>query len=112
MGSGITQKTGKSKRGQWTAKQRQYVDRCVADGCVACRRAFGHKGVPAQWHHEKERFHGAGMRAPHEFGLPLCDQCHTIAPFSLHRNRVKFEWHIGCTEAELVDLMQIEYDWK
>ena len=104
----IVQKHGKSVRGQWTAKQRQYVDRCVADGCVACRRAEGIRGVPCQWHHEKERFHGAGMRSPHEFGLPLCFEDH----FLIHHYRADFEARVMCTEAELVDLLQIEYNWR
>jgi len=98
-------KRGKSKRGQWSKAQKDYVSRCLEDGCIIC-------GSPAQWHHEKERFHGVGMRAPHEFGLPLCPYHHTDGPDSIHRSRVAFERLAGASEAELVDRMQREYGWS
>lgn len=111
MGKAIIQKQGKSKRGRWTQAQREYVEKCLADGCIACLRS-GRGATQAQWHHEKQRFHGAAMRAPHEFGLPLCDMHHKVGLDSIHRDRAAFEKLVGCTEAQLVDMLQKRYNWK
>lgn len=103
-------KRGKSKRGRMTKAQKEYIERCLADGCVICAK-LGDSGTPAQWHHEKERWHGAGMRAPHEYGLPLCPWHHNQGPDSIHRNPKGFASLAGMTEAQLVDKHQRDYGW-
>ena len=96
----VQPKQGKSKKGYWTLAQRQYVNRCIDAGCILC-------GQPAQWHHERERFHGLGMRGPHEFGLPLCPRHHIL----VHENRPAFVLLAGETEAQLVDRVQKIFRW-
>lgn len=108
MGQGIIQKKGKATRGKFTKDQADYISRCVEDGCALCR-ILGMAGSFSAWHHEKERFHGAGMRAPHEYGLPLCPWRHNVGPDSVHRNPKGFAALAGMSEAQLVDKMRRDY---
>lgn len=110
MSSGIIQKKGRSTRGKWTKAQRDYVSRCVEDGCALCR-ILGVAGTSAAWHHERERFHGMSMRGPHEYGLPLCPWHHDIGPDSVHRNPKGFAALSQMSEAQLVDKLQRDYGW-
>ena len=107
----IIQKQGKSKRGQWTKEQKEYVERCCSFGCIACYIGRGIAGTPASWHHEKERWHGASMRAPHEYGLALCDHDHKVGPESVHRSPASFAILVGMSESELVALSQKMFGW-
>lgn len=104
-------KKGRSKRGQFTKAQKDYISRCLEDGCAVCR-ILGMAGTPANWHHEKERWHAAAMRAPHEYGLPLCPYHHDKGPDSVHLNPKGFAALAKMTEAQLVDKMQRDYGWK
>lgn len=108
---GIVPKRGKSRRGKWTKDQSTYVSRCEDDGCILCA-LLGTPGTPAAWHHEKERWHGAGMRAPHEYGLALCPFHHDKGPESVHLNPKGFAKLAGMTEAQLVDWCQEKYGWN
>lgn len=106
----VFSKKGKSKRGKFTKAQRDYISRCLEDGCAVCS-ILGMAGTPGHWHHCKEGWHGAGMRAPHEYGLVLCPWHHTDGPDSVHRNPKGFAALVGMTEAQLVDKMQRDYGW-
>jgi len=66
----------------------------------------------AQWHHRKDGFHGAAMRAPHHEGIALCVFHHTGPFASIHYNREAFEQEAGKTEAELVALSQKMFNWR
>lgn len=106
----LIHKRGKSERGKFSKAQRDYISRCIADGCAVCK-ILGVAGTVSAWHHEKERWHGAGMRAPHEYGLPLGPWHHTDGPDSVHRNPKGFAALAGMTEAQLVDWYQVNYGW-
>ena len=105
-------KLGKSKRGKWSEEQRAYVSRCVAFGCVACYLGHGIDGTPAEWHHEKERWHGGGMRAPHEYGLALCPNHHDQGDESIHLNPQAFANLIGMSESSAVQYCWEKFGWK
>ena len=97
------EKCGKSKRGDWTPEQYQYAQRCVEFGCVACYLGRDIAGTPAMWHHAKEGFHGAGMRAPHHHGLALCQFHHLGSTAeSVHLNPEGFAQLIGMSESDAV----------
>lgn len=104
-------KKGKSKRGQWTKAQYEYAQRAVDFGCVACYLGHGIESSPAMWHHQKEGFHGAGMRAPHHHGLPLCPTHHLHGEDSVHRNPAAFAHLIKMSEAEAVSWCWNRFGW-
>ena len=112
MSAKVFRKKGKSKRGQWTKAQRDYVSRCVEAGCVACFLGMGIAGTPAAWHHCKDGFHGAAMRAPHEYGLALCHYHHDQGPESIHLNPEGFKRLIGMTESEAVKYCWDRFHWQ
>ena len=102
-------KKGKSKRGQWTKEQREYVSRCVEFGCVACYLGHGIDGTPAEWHHSG--FSGIAMRGPHEHGLALCPYHHDVGPESVHLNPQAFAHLIKMSEAEAVSWCWGRFGW-
>jgi hypothetical protein len=104
----ITQKQGKSVRGKWSLEQRQYTDRCISAGCIACIVGRQIHGSPSQWHHSKDGWHGAGMRCPHEFGLALCPFDHHM----VHHRPREFAALVGMSEAELVKVSQKLFHWS
>ena len=105
-------KSGKSKRGEWTPEQYAYAQRCVEFGCIACYLGHGIEGSPAMWHHQKEDYHGAGMRAPHHHGLPLCHHHHLGSTSeSVHLNPEGFRRLIGMSEAEAVTWCWERFGW-
>lgn len=108
----IVAKQGKSKRGQFTPDQSAYIDRCIEFGCIACYLGRGVSGSPACWHHQKQGYHAAGMRAPHEQGLALCEFDHKTGPDSIHRNPKAFEHWLDMSEAELVAYCQKRFNWE
>jgi hypothetical protein len=73
---------------------------------------MGIAGTPAAWHHQKEGFHAAGLRAPHQNGAALCPHHHTDGQDSVHRSPSRFAALIGMTEAELVALSQKMFGWQ
>ena len=104
-------KQGKSKRGQWTKEQREYVACCVEFGCIACYLGNGINGTPSQWHHVG--FSGAGMRGPHEHGIPLCHFHHLGSTTeSVHLNPEGFRRLIGMSEAEAVRYCWDRFGWQ
>ena len=106
------EKKGKSKRGRWTPEQRAYAARLIENGCIACELGRGIFGTPAQIHHQKEGFHGAGMRAPHHHGLPLCHHYHLGSTSeSVHLNPEGFRRLIGMSEAEAVTWCWERFGW-
>jgi hypothetical protein len=102
-------KQGKSKRGQFSQAQADYIARAVAEGCLVCRQ-MGHPGTPGNWHHAKQGFHGAGMRGPHEIGFCLCYE-HHIGLRGVHTYRHRFMADAGMSETQLADLSQKLYGW-
>ena len=104
----IIQKQGKSKRGVWTKAQKQYTERAVNFGCLACWFGRGIEGTPSQWHHSKENWHGGGMRCPHEFGLALC----AIDHYLVHHHTKDFSLLVGMSESELVALSMKMFNWQ
>lgn len=111
MGSGITQKTGKSKRGHWTAKQRQYVDRCVEFGCLLTWIKHGISGTPAEWNHARSG--GAGMKPPHQEGYALSPEYHRLGDESLSALGIKgWQEHHEVRECELVAISKEKFGWK
>lgn len=106
-------KQGKSKRGQWTKEQGNYVERCVEAGCVACFLGMGISGTPAEWHHCKDGWHGASMRSPHHYGLALCPYHHDQSiDESVHLNPAGFRRLIGMSEAEAVRYCWDRFGWS
>lgn len=106
------EKKGKSKRGRWTPEQRAYAARLIENGCIACELGRGIFGTPAQIHHQKEGFHGAGMRAPHYHILALCDFDHKVGTDSVHRNPEGFRRLIGMSEADAVRWCWDRFGWQ
>lgn len=100
MSRPIIQKKGRSKRGKMTPEESAYIALCVANGCLVCER-MGHPGTIAMFHHCKEGWHGAGMRAPHSQGYALC-YTHHAGDRGIHTYKARFFADAGMTEAELV----------
>lgn len=112
VGYEIIQKRGKSKKGKWTRAQRDYVDRAIKGGCIACKVGHNLENLRCQWHHEKQRWHGGGMRAPHHYGLALCEDHHLLGEESVHGHPEAFAKLVGMSEAELVDFSQKIFNWS
>jgi hypothetical protein len=108
MNRPIIAKQGKSKRGVWTKEQRDYTDRCVSAGCIACIVGRQIHESPSNWHHTRENYRGTGMRCPHEFGLALCPSDHWL----VHHRPRDFEVLVGMSEAELVKVSQRMFRWQ
>lgn len=105
---GIIEKRGKSKRGVWSREQKEYTDRCISAGCIACIVGRQIHESPSQWHHSKDGWHGAAMRSPHEYGLALCPTDHWL----VHHRPRDFEVLVGMSEAELVKVSQKLFHWS
>ncbi|CAJ0778920.1 hypothetical protein LMG7141_00817 [Ralstonia condita] len=68
-----------------TKAEGEYLGRVAALGCILCLR-LGYGFTPAQIHHVREG-EGAGQRASHFLGVPLCEPHHT-GPRGIHGNRL------------------------
>lgn len=84
---------------------REYLGRAAALGCIACY-IQGTPGTPAEIHHPRAGT-GAGRRAPHSQGIPLCPPHHrgTMHPQipSIHLDKQNFIDRFG-DEQSLVRL--------
>lgn len=96
-----------------TKAEREYIAIAVGRGCLLCEM-LGYRGTPAEWHHRRTGT-GAGQRAAHTDGIPLCpphhrgdDSCrHPAYQGGLHSlGRKRFEREYGITEVRLVELTQ------
>ncbi len=85
-----------------TRSDKDYMGRAAALGCVLCRR-LGYGATPAEIHHPRTGT-GAGRRADHKEGIPLCPEHHR-GNTGLHgMGRKAFEREYGVTELELVEI--------
>lgn len=106
----IIEKQGKSKRGKFTAEQSRYISRCIDAGCIVCA-IKGNINPFCQWHHQKENYHAAAMRAPHEKGLSLCYD-HHLGNRGIHTHKTLWLEDAGMSEAELVNVSQRLFHWQ
>ena len=74
-----------------TKREKAYMDRVAALGCVVCRN-LGYGETPAQIHHIR---HGQGMaqRSSNHLVIPLCPQHHTDGGkgVAIHAGQQAFE---------------------
>ena len=79
-----------------------HISRAVALGCAICRwKGFGE--TPAEYHHRRTGT-GAGKRASHFDGFPLCPTHHRLGNDALHQmGRKAWERHFGVTEQQFID---------
>ena len=74
-----------------TKREKAYMDRVAALGCVVCRN-LGYGETPAQIHHIR---YGQGMaqRSSNHFVIPLCPQHHTDGGkgVAIHAGQQAFE---------------------
>ena len=88
-----------------TKSEREHIERAVALGCALCRH-IGYGESPAEYHHRRTGT-GAGRKAQHIDGMPLCPQHHRIGSEALHAmGRKSWEAHFGITEIELIEQTQ------
>lgn len=91
----------KNRKPAKTKAESDYLGRVAALGCILCRR-LGLGETPAEVHHPRTGT-GAGQRAAHGDGFPLCPEHHR-GNTGLHgMGRKAFEAHYGVTELELRD---------
>lgn len=77
----------------------EYASDATRLGCYLCRR-LGYGESPAEFHHPRTGV-GAGRKAPHSEGIPLC-YLHHRGPDGVHgMGRKAFERTYGVTEAEM-----------
>tara|TARA_R110000868_G_scaffold40260_3_gene139136 strand:+ start:1421 stop:1708 length:288 start_codon:yes stop_codon:yes gene_type:complete len=85
-----------------TKSERAHISRAVALGCALCRH-LGLGETPAEYHHRRTGT-GAGRRASHYDGFPLCPQHHRLGEIALHvRGRKSWEEYFSVTEQYFVD---------
>ena len=91
----------KSRKPAKTKAESAYLGRAASLGCALCRH-LGLGQTPAEIHHPRTGT-GAGQRAAHGDGFPLCPEHHR-GNTGLHgMGRKAFEAHYGITELELRD---------
>ena len=82
-----------------TKKEKDYMASAVELGCILdfCR-------MPAEIHHPRY-LAGAGQRAPHIQGIPICPKHHRTGGYgvAIHAGQATWEAKFG-TEAELLKL--------
>lgn len=84
-----------------TRAERQYIGKAAELGCALCRH-LGLGATPAEIHHPRTGT-GAGRRAAHTDGFPLCPEHHR-GNTGLHgMGRKAFEREYGITELELMN---------
>jgi hypothetical protein len=85
-----------------TKAERDHISRAVALGCALCR-ALGYGETPAEYHHRRTGT-GAGKRASHFDGFPLCPHHHRLGNDALHvMGRKAWERAFNVTEQFFVD---------
>ena len=85
-----------------TREEKAYMGRAAELGCVLCRH-LGYGATPAEIHHPRTGT-GAGRRAAHTDGIPLCTEHHR-GNTGLHgMGRKAFEREYQITELELVSI--------
>ena len=85
-----------------TKAEREYIGRAVELGCMLCRH-LGLGETPAEYHHQRTGT-GAGRRANHMDGTPLCPAHHRSSNEALHvMGRKAWERHHGITEIALIE---------
>jgi len=89
-----------------TKAERDYISRAVSLGCALCRR-LGYGESPAEYHHKRTGV-GAGQRASHLDGFPLCPAHHRQSNEAIHvMGRKAWERHFEVTEGLFVDQTRI-----
>jgi hypothetical protein len=68
-------------------------------GCIACRRRFGIRGVPAHAHHLIDP--KTGNRISHDATIPLSDEFHVGTELSIHKTKRLFAEKVGTDECLL-----------
>jgi len=82
-----------------TRAESEYAGDAVRLGCAICRR-LGYGETPSHFHHPRTGV-GAGRKAAHGDGFPLCPEHHQGNTGIHGMGRKSFERHYGVTEAEL-----------
>lgn len=85
-----------------TKAERAYIGKAVALGCALCRH-LGYGESMAEYHHRRTGT-GAGKRASHFDGFPLCPTHHRSGNEALHvMGRKAWERHFRVTEQQFID---------
>jgi hypothetical protein len=88
-----------------TLSERNHIRRAVEMGCALCRH-LGIADSPAEYHHQRDGT-GAGRRASHFEGFPLCPLHHRLGNDALHvLGRKAWEEYFHVTEKQFVDQTQ------
>ena len=85
-----------------TKAEREYIGKAVSLGCCLCRH-LGLGESPSEYHHRRTGT-GAGKRASHFDGFPLCPTHHRLGNDAIHvRGRKSWESHFVVTEQQFID---------
>jgi hypothetical protein len=85
-----------------TKAERAYIGKAVSLGCCLCRH-LGLGETLSEYHHRRTGT-GAGKRASHFDGFPLCFFHHRGSNEAIHTmGRKAFEKHFGVTEQQFID---------
>lgn len=85
-----------------TKAEREYIGKAVSLGCALCRH-LGLGETPSEYHHKRTGV-GAGARASHFDGFPLCYPHHRGSNEAIHAmGRKAWERAFDVTEQFFVD---------